>query len=298
MSVGYGPLYRIDGPPPVPPKYGLLQAASSESVRIIPDVDSGGIDRWGNGVEVYPYPDDLADTFDQCATGSNIHSKSKGTDVPRPQFSAMTVYLAESCTSYKIWDQAEFKARAVTTLAAVEGAAIEKELMTGTNLPVNPHLSDGNGTFPWGNTATTVANGLAVLEIEIAKSGRAGLIHASPAVVSAASREYMVFNDPKSNVLRTVNGTVVIPGQGYADGSHPLGGHPGAGVAQDWIYATGPIDIRRSEIFVIPDDVSAALDRATNEIVYRAERYVLVDWDTVVQAAVLVDRCSTVCGTP
>lgn len=295
---GYGPLYRIDGPPPIPPEYGLLQAASSESVRIIPDVDSGGIDRWGNGVEVYPYPDDLASTFDTCATGSNVHTKSAGTEVPHPQFSAMTVYLGINCTSYRIWDQAEFKARAVATMTAVEGAALEKEFMTGTNLPLNPHLSDGNGSFPWGNTATTVANGFGLLELGIAASGRKGVIHCSPATLIAASSLYIVMEDPKNNVIRTVNGTLVVPGAGYASGSHPLGGHPGAGFNQEWIYATGPIDIRRSEIFVMPDDVASATDRVQNTITYRAERYYVVDWDTSVQTAVLVDRCSTVCGTP
>jgi hypothetical protein len=56
-------------------------------------------------------------------------------------------------------------------------------------------------------------------------------------------------------------------------------------------------------MFVTPERVDQALERGTggastgrpNTIVYRAERYYLVDWDTQVQAAVLVDLCSTEC---
>jgi hypothetical protein len=298
MAVGYGPLYRIDGPLPLQPRYGLLQAASSESVRIIADVDESGIDRWINGVEVYPYPTDFPGVFDACATGSNVRDKSAGTLPSLPQFGALTVYLAETCTPRGIADQAAFKARAVAAFSAVEGAAVEQEFLSGRNIPLNPHLADGNGTFPWGNTATTVANGFAVLENAIAASGRAGLIHASPATVTAAAVDHVVDVDPKSGVLRTMNGTVVIAGSGYAQGHPPLGVHPNATATQEWIYASGPVDIRRSEIFMIPENVSEAMDRAQNLVTYRAERYYVVDWDTVVQSAVLVDRCTTVCGTP
>lgn len=305
-AVGYGPLWRIDGPLPLAPRRGLLQAATSEVVRIVPDVDASGIDRWGNGVEVYPYPVDVASGFDACASGSDIRTKEFGQDVPHPQFGALTVYLAETCSSYKVWDQAAFRARAIAALTAVEGTAVEREFLAGEFIPLNPHLADGNGTFPWGDTATSVSNGLAVLENEIAKSGREGVIHVSPAFAIAAAREWLMNMDETPGVIRTLNGTVVIPGTGYAAGHTPLGGHPAAGPTQEWIYASGPVDIRRSEIFVVPETVSEALERSAgaattgrpNSITYRVERYYLVTWDTVVQSAVLVDRCSSDCGTP
>lgn len=304
----YGPWWRIDGPVPLPPKRGLLQAAAkTETVRIIPDVDPSGIDRWINGVEVYPYPIDQATVWDACSAGSDRDiGKAFGTTAHTPQFSAMTVYLPETCTAYKVWDQAAFKARAVAAMSAVEGRAIEHEFLTGNDIPLNPHLSDGNGTFPWGNVATTVPNGVALLENEIAASGKAGVLHVSPAVAIAGARDWLWNMDETDGVIRTLNGTVVVAGTGYVPGAAPLG-HPAATAGQEWIYATGPVDIRRSEIFTIPDNVSEALDRGVsggagtgrpNSITYRAERYYLVDWDTAVQSAVLVDRCATGCGTP
>jgi hypothetical protein len=301
VSVGYGPLAPIDGPPPAAPLYGLLQAAEAPAagVRIVPDADDRGIERWLNGVEVHPYPVTQAEVWDACRSGSEGGTKSEGDAVPLPDFGAMTVYLTDQCTAYQVPDDAAFKARAALALAAVEGAAVEREFLTGDTLLLNPHLSDGNGDFPNGDTATSPQNGLALLEAEIARSGKQGLVHVSPQVQTFL-RDHLAI-DLKNGIWRTANGIVVIPGFGYVDGATPTG-HAAPGATEHWIYATGPIDIRRSEIFVLPETRAEALDRgvgATNDrpnlITYRAERYYLVDWDTDVQAAVLVDRCQTDC---
>ena len=52
---------------------------------------------------------------------------------------------------------------------------------------------------------------------------------------------------------------LALPG-GYIGVSKPaLGAAPGTN--QEWVYATGPIDVRRSEIFTAPDTRAEALDR-------------------------------------
>lgn len=317
---GFGPLLPIDGPPPIAPLYGLLQAAAAPAggVRFVVDTESGptdeetaralgliegmraGGERWLNGVEVYPYPPDLADVHDPCAAGSIQQPKGHGSDLKHPQFGAMTIWIAETCTAYNVPSQEEYKARAVAALEAVQSAGVAHELLTGARMPLNPHLSDGNGTFPNGDAATGVGYGLALLEAEIAKSGRQGLIHCSPQVATIARERFAL--DNKSGVIRTINGIVVIPDFGYVNGASPHG-HPAATGTKEWMYATGPIDVRRSETFVLPGDVAEAMDRGTggassgrpNSITYLAERYYLADWDTEVQAAVLVDRCQTTC---
>jgi len=294
-TIGYGPLWRIDGPPPIAPAYGLLQAASvpGSGVRVVPDTDALNVDRWINGVEVQSYPSDVGRTFDSCPAGSDLDVKAEGDGIELPQFAAFTVYLPEKCSSPYVWDQEAYKARALAVLGAVEGAAVANELLTGSLLPLNPNLSDGQGTFPNGDDLTSVLNGLALLEMEIAASGRAGVIHCSPAAVTFLRDRYAV--DNANGLIKTVNGITVIPDFGYAAGATPAG-HPAApSASSEWMYASGPIDIRRSEMFVNPETVAEALDRANNEIVYRAERYYVVDWDTTVQAAVLVDRCQTDC---
>lgn len=317
-QVGFGPLERIDGPPPVRPLYGLLQAAdvAAAGVRLVVDTEPGpgdlgvapgildplaGTQRWLNGAEVYPYPPDLADVHDPCAQGTYSIAKGFGAALKHPLFGAMTVHLDETCTTSRILTQEEFRARAVAALSAVESAGVAHELMFGTKMPLTPHFSDGNGTFPNGDTATSVMHGIAFLDDEIAKSGRLGLIHISPGVAVIARDRWAI--SEQGGLLRTVNGNVVIPDAGYRGSAQPAtGGHPAPTGTREWIYATGPIDIRRSEIFVLPENVSEAVDRGsgatngtTNSITYRAERYYLADWDTHVQAAVLVDRCFTTC---
>lgn len=339
-QVGYGPLERIDGPPPIPPIYGLIQAASAPAagVRIIVDTADGTEDlndlsstgetmdeaiarlqaegslpattgdiRWLNGVDVYPYPAGQGQLYEPCNSNAETAGpgeKDFGTDLEHPQFSATTLYIAETCASSKVWDQGAFKARAVVALTAVQSAALARQLMFGEADPLSPHLSDANSNciFPTGDTATSAANALALLEKQIGLSERFGIIHCSPQFATALRERFTV--DNKGGVIRTINGNVVIPDAGYAAGSTPHG-HGAPTGTQEWVYATGPVDIRLSEIFVVPDTVEQALDRGTpdsattgrpNRITYRAERYALATWDTELQVAVLADRCMTGCS--
>lgn len=302
-DIGFGPLERIDGPLPIPPERGLLSTAGAPAagVEIITDVDDKGIERWMNGVQVYPYPPDTGDVYRNCGTGSEADEKNFGEAVALPEFEPMTIYLAETCTSYKVWDQDAFKARAVASLEAVESFLITREFMNGTKLSAQPYLADGEGVFPNSDVATSPVHGLTLLEEQIALSGRQGIIHCSPMLATTLMGMGFALAD-KTGAIRTINGIVVVPDFGYAGKSQPTG-HDEAGDTQEWAYATGPVDIRRTEIITLPEDVSQALDRGTggatnglpNSITYRVERYYLVTWDTEVQAAVLVDRCQSTC---
>lgn len=300
QNVGYGPLLRINGPPPIPPIYSLLGTA-----RVFDEVDGEGVERWINGVQVHSYPPDVAHVWDPCSAGSD-RQKVTGGVIPLPQYGAYVVYVTETCTTRSIFGESPqedwpglYAARAAAVLAAVESAAIEREFMGGHVMRLNPYLADGNGTFPNADAATNVVNTLALLENEIALSGRMGYLHCTPGFAVAAAAHFQ-FKDV-DGVIRTINGTPVVPGFGYAqarnDGvaphTHAAPGTP----AQEWVYATGPVEIRRSpaELLPSPDVVWQAVDRANNVIEYRAERYYLVEWDTAVQAAVLADRCRDNC---
>ncbi len=310
VGVGFSGLNeRIDGPPPIAPTYGLLQTAAAPAggVRIVTDVDANGVERWMNGVTVYPYPPDQGDVYDPCAAGSPPETKGFGEEVENPEFGAMTAYLPETCTVFKVPSQDEFKARAVAALTAVQSSIVAREFMNGYKMPSNPHLADGEGDFPNGDDPTDFPNAIALLEAAIAATGRQGLIHMSPELLSSAAARYgwNYWHDAKNEVVRMITGTVIIPDAGYSGGRAPTG-HADPGDTQEWIYATGPIDVRQSEIFTMPPRVEQAVDRGTggattgrsNSITYRAERYFMVDWDTELQAAVLVDRCQTDCVAP
>lgn len=285
-QVGYGPLWPVLGPPPEKPFATLLDVA-----RIVDEAD----EHWLNGVKVYPFPDDLPHTHDPCASGSS-RSKIAGTSVPLPEFGGFAVYLQEVCSALGIWGgglsdaeaQDRFVARATAAFTATEAWAVEREFMAGAALGNNPHLADGNGSFPVGNTAQSVMDAFAILEDEIAKTGRRGVIHCTPGMLTKAGQQFLVV-DARLNELVTINGTRVVPGYGYVGLTQPAG-HTAPTAKQGWIYATGPIDVRRTAIEIVPGNVAAALDRAQNTITYLVERGYVVDWDTVLQAAVLADR--------
>lgn len=305
-QIGFGPLYAIDGPPPLAPMFGLIPAAAAPAagVRILADGDEGGVERWGNGVEVWPFPPDTGHTWAFTATGSEAGAKLFGDEYDEgvnPQFDSFTAYLPVTCPSWKVSSNPnEFTARAVAAFEAVESSIIAREFLNGIRLPENPHLADGSGLFPNGDAVTSVKNGIAWLEDAIASTGRQGVIHTTPAVTVIASDRLLL--DNHSGVIRTINGTVVIPDAGYVNGRAPTA-HTDATGTQEWIYATGPIDIRRQATpSIVPVSEKEALDRTgaltgrPNRVTYRVERDYLVDWDVQLQAAVRVDRCQDSCS--
>lgn len=282
--MGYAALYPVNGPRPSPPRYGLIQSA-----LVVDTAREGSGDRWMNGIAVWPYPDELASGYDPCA--GTPGTKSDGEAPELVEFQALTVYVPVTCTSRSMHDQADYVDRATVALESVEGFKVEDEFWNGTMFPAAPHLSDGNADVLNSGAATSAMNGLALLEEAIAASGRAGWIHAPVGVVSTWSSMFQVYKDGPR--LVTALGTVVVPGAGY-DGSGPgTSGAPGS--TEAWAYATGPVEVRRSNVFVVPGELSQAMTTSTNDITYRAERIYVTDWDATLQAAVLIDRCQTDC---
>ena len=158
-------------------------------------------------------------------------------------------------------------------------------LATGVFVPTNPYMGDADVDLLNGGDVTDGQAALALLEDAIGATGRQGLIHASAAVVT--SWDAIGFTLVESGgILRTKRGTPVVVGDGYI-GTKP-DGTPALEDVEAYAYATGPVQVRRSEMFMLPENVSEALERQTNLITYRAERTYVVDWDNLgLQAAVL-----------
>lgn len=98
--------------------------------------------------------------------------------------------------------------------------------------------------------------------------------------------------------MRTKLGTLVVVGAGYTDARPDGQAAPGA--TEDWAFASGLIQVTSGELQTIPADISQALDRSNNDVLYLAERPYLLVWvgrqdasdDNHVQAGVLVDRAA------
>ncbi len=190
----------------------------------------------------------------------------------------------ESDDAYQARIQAAYVARAVETFAASESYAIEKELSQGIALPGNPYLSDANAQVLASGATVSPRIGLSYLLNALGATGRNGVLHATPGVVSAWGM-FRAYHE--AGVLYTTEGTPISEGQGYI-GAQPAGESAPTAV-HEWAFATGPVDVRRSQAVIYPGTVSQAFDRATNLLTYRVERTYLVDWDAVLQAAVFID---------
>jgi len=275
-QVTLGPPRVLNGPVPVPPRYNLLTVAS-----FIEDLDP----HWMAGGAVYPYSDiEDGATHDGCATGT-FREKLTGGSIARPEFGAFTVYVAGTCTARGLGDDEAFRQCVEVSLNALEPALVEREFAQGIAMPNNPYLA-GPGVNVLGDYAPVEA--MAQLELAIGRTGKMGVIHGDPGTTTAWAAALVL--EKQGDGLRTIgNGTPVVSGYGYID-TIPLGQGTDIDDGTGWAFATGPVQFRRSEMIMMPGTLAEALDRQSNTVTYRAERHYLVDWDTELQAAVLVER--------
>lgn len=246
---------------------------------LVPSEELAG-DHWKAGVAVYGYPDQTPDLWEGCSEGT-FRTKSEGDPSPTAEFSAFVMYIPIFCTASGIVLE-EFAERAAAVLRITQAYAIEQALSQGVAGLNNRYLADANVTVL--ATNVTPAQGLSYLENAIAEKGRGGVIHLTPAVASAL---YPV--DQRANSaepLYTGAGTPIAVGAGYVGAD--AGTNPDAN--SDWIFASGPVEVRiEDDVTMVPDTIGEALDRALNDVVYRAEKVAVVSFDHSVQAGVLVD---------
>ena len=268
-----GPALDLDGPLPVSPPYSLLS---------IPGVIVADGERWMNGVNVYGYPLDVPSTWEPCSSGT-FRTKGEGDEQPLSRFDPFGIYISITCSSISIGDWRVFSGRAEAVLEATQSFGIEEALSQGVVVSSNPFLGDANLNILAGGVAQTPEVGLRYLEDAIGATGRMGLIHATPATVAAWEFEAL----ETGVALRTPNGTPVASGGGYI-GADPVSGASPA-VGQAWAFATGPVQIRLSEMQLVGDDINSTLDTSNNDVTFRAEKYALAVWDGALQAGVLID---------
>ena len=276
----------LDGPIPRPPLYGLTSVAT----EVTQDIRGGAV--------IVPYPAALPNALDPCSEGTETKDIPDSLVIP-DGFPVFDAYLGEVCTAYNIGDWGEWQSRANVALAARTTWALERQLVnaqfqaTMGNADV-PYLGDAELDVVVGG-AVPARVALAYLDGAIASTGIEGIIHITPEVATYVGWEAL--RDDRGT-LRTASGTRVVVGQGYSSasldtldfpGAAPPDGEAAAAAGQSWIYATGPVLYQQGAIFAGPPDLGEALDRDTNEVIYRAERPLWVGWDAQLQAAVLAD---------
>lgn len=280
MSATLGSAVALDGPPPVRPRYGLMDVATV----LPPSVDP----HWMNGGTFRGYPDGLPSGWAGCLGGGQSSAvKNGGAGNSMPTFGPVTIYLPVECTAFDSRPDDEFRQRALMVFEAREGWAVERELSQGEWQPLNPFLANSDADV-LAAAAVSPVEGLALLEQAIGDTAQAGVIHADPATATAWAAASLVARD--GNVLRTMLGTPVAVGGGYS-GAQP-DGEAAPGAAEGWAFASGQVVIRRDADEIIPSTFVEAFDRHTNTVTEYAERTYLINWDVSLQAAVLIDRAA------
>ena len=87
--------------------------------------------------------------------------------------------------------------------------------------------------------------------------------------------------------IETANGTPVASAGGIinTDPSGKTGSNPSVG--QEWAFAVGPVKLYLEDSPTLSP--YQYIDRETNTVTFRAERYILPLWDTSLQSGVLID---------
>jgi hypothetical protein len=269
-SMTFGPPVVLDGPLPVAPPRSLLSVPG-----VLQDPGDG---RWMNGVALWGYPSDVPSTVDPCAAGTYADKASTST-LPTPTFAAFTAYLPVSCSSFSIASDPEgFAMKAERALDATISYAVEQALSQGVPMSTNPFLADASADVLAAGAPVSAQVGFAYLEEAIGATGRVGMIHVTPGAA-------VTYFDSDAADTVTALGTRVAVGGGYV-GADPVG-EAAAGAGQSWAYATGPVRVWVESEATL--NIAEVLDRQMNDVVFRAEKYVLVEWDTALQAAVLID---------
>lgn len=268
-----GPALDLDGPLPVARRHSLLL---TDGVR-----KEGGGDRWLNGVNVYGYPKGVPKVWEPCSTGT-FRVKEEGSEIDSPRFDPLAIYFPLQCSGIALGDYSAFTSRAEMVLDATLSHGVESALAGGAVLSNNPFFGDASLTALSGS-AVAPGVGLRYLENAIGElTGRAGLIHATPAVVDAWGAGHGLRDNDD---LVTPAGTKVVSGSGYI-GINPVS-KPASADTVDWVFATGPVEVRVETAMALTQDQS--LDRSDNTVVIRAERFVLAEWDTSLQVGIRVD---------
>jgi hypothetical protein len=265
----------LDGPLPRPPEYDITTVAYP--------IDA---ERWRGGANLIPVPPAMPDSVDPCNDGTfRLKETPEVVDLPGT-FSSFRAYLGEICSAQFIGDWNAWTERANEAMRARSSWALERQL-ADASFQDEPSLSDAT-VFPGGVSALPFVTAVAYLEGFIATSGEAGVLHITPQVAAQMGFNYLRTD---GEIAVTANGTRVIIGAGYSGAGHPTSGGAGAAAAgQSWIYATHDVLYAMSDdVIALPDSLSEALDREINEIVYRAERDMLVAFDDGFLAAALAD---------
>lgn len=199
-----------------------------------------------------------------------------------------TAYLGISC-ALPGHTLDEFAARVRAAFLANVEPMVEQAFWTGDQ-GNDPHLADATAgavhVVAPAAAPLSLQAGVGALEtyLGLNLAGRA-FLHA-PRIVAPYAATAQLLVDPATARMRTPLGSRWVFGSGYAANTGPDGAAAPAGVA--WIYATGQVNLWRSDVFVNPDDLRYGFNTRSNDVEIFAEQSFALTRECLT-AAVAVD---------
>ncbi len=262
------PLVYVDAPATTPYRHGLFSAVAV--------VDPADQREFQAGVEWEPQCVDApAPTNAAAASDPDRATMELPDGVPLAQSRVIRLYTG---LAGRLPARPDLLERARRAVGLVEQQSLEHYVWTGEE-GTTPHLAAVSTPVLAGSGVTPVAleTGVGLLEAHLAKeAGVLGVLWA-PRWTAAwfASKQLTRLEGPRlvgplGNPVVFAQTTGVGPGDAAPDAD------------EAWLYATGPVMVRRSAVFLprLPE----ALDRKSNEVFAVAERFYTVGWSCTVAA--------------
>ncbi|BCJ61591.1 hypothetical protein [Micromonospora endophytica] len=262
------PFVYVDAPTAMPYRYGLFSAAAV--------VDPADQREFHAGVEWEPQCVDApAPTNTAAASEPNRAAMELPDGVPLAQSQVIRLYTGLTGV---LPGRPDLLDRARRAMGLVEQQSLEHYVWSGDE-GTTPHLAAASTPVLAGSDAAPVAleTGVGLLESHLAQAaGVLGVLWAPRWTAGwCVSKQLTRLEGPR--LVAPLGNPVAFV---QTTGIGPDGDVPDADEA--WLYATGPVMVRRSAVFLprLPE----ALDRTSNEVFAVAERFYTVGWGCTVAA--------------
>jgi hypothetical protein len=267
-------------PPPTERYLGGLFAAAR-----FPDPPGEG-NRWECGIQYEALTcADVSGWAEVCPPGTP-ELKVPTLEFPLVEGEPFVALLGVQCALVG-YSLQEFEQRVVNAFLVNEQRAVEQIYWTGSE-GNRPRLADPDCEVLAGGEALTVLGGIAALESFLAEHyGGIGVIHAPVGVAPYLASHNQIVGTPGAPT--TWRGTRWALGGGYVINTGPDGTPAPEGTA--WMYATGQVNIWRSEVWTNPDDLRYAFNTKTNDGLVFAERKYIVTHECVCAAVLVTIGC-------
>lgn len=268
----------VPGPKITPNKYGLLNVVQPET----PEDGhwEGGI-TWDNN-----FCTDIHSTVGFCPIpGEDSQTKTANRDFQACCADPFILYGSYNCPPVGRTAKEAFEI-AQDRLFLRESKEAERVFWTGLTdggIDVNPSLAFGNSTCedtlidltPKAGPVGVVAS-FGALESALGEcSPGTGVIHANYGLASLLAAHKLIFKGDEPDTLETITGQKLVFGTGYpGTGPDNIPAVPGT----TWVFATGPMVIWRSEVFLTPERFAEAVDIRLNNVKVYAERVYAFGW--------------------